>query len=141
MAQSVRVEAAVLGRRRAGTAEHPLEIEAPPGAITAGELIVAIVRAEVAAYEARAEERTFVRVLTEQTVDDGFATGTIRSGGADPVGPVDVEAACDAALLACDDGLYQCYIDAEQIASLADAVALTESTRVLFLRLVALAGG
>jgi hypothetical protein len=141
MAQTVRVEAAVLGRRRAGTAEHPLEIDVAPGPIAARELIVAIVRAEVAAYEARAEERTFVRVLTEQAIDEGLTDGAVRSGGADPVGPVDVGAAGDAALLAFDDGLYHCYVDDEQVESLDDPVALTESTRVLFLRLVALAGG
>lgn len=141
MASTIRVEAAVVGRRRAGTAEHALEIDVASGAITAREFVTAIVRAEIAAYEARAEERTFVRVLTEQAIDDGLATGAVRSDGAEAVRAIDVEAACDAALLAFDDGLYHCYVDDDRIDSLEDAVTLTATTRVLFLRLVALAGG
>jgi hypothetical protein len=141
MATTVRVEAAVIGRRRAGTDEHPLEIDLVPGSITARDLIAAVVRAEVATYEARAEERTFVRVLTERALEDGVASGVVGSGGAEPAQQVDAPAAIDAALLAFEDGLFQLYVDDQPVVALGDEVVFGDRTRLMFLRLVALAGG
>lgn len=135
------VETVVLGRKRAGTAPRQLAVGLTAGTTTAGALVDAIVRSEVAGYEARAEERTLVRVLTERELATGLDRGAVRSGGADPVAPVDLDEAVGAALLAFEDGLYQFYIDDEEIESLNHAVELTDRTTVMFVRLVALAGG
>ncbi|MEA2704037.1 MAG: hypothetical protein QOD63_1982, partial [Actinomycetota bacterium] len=48
MATALRVEAAVAGRRRAGTAEHTLELDLPVNvAMTLRAVVDAVVRAEV----------------------------------------------------------------------------------------------
>ena len=135
------IETVVLGRKRAGLARRPLEIGLEPGIHTARELIGAVVRREVAGYEARAEERTLVRVLTERELTAGQEAGAIRSGGVDAVDPVDGDQATATALLAFEDGLFQLHVDGDEVESLNTPVRLTDHTPVVFLRLVALAGG
>jgi hypothetical protein len=132
---------AVVGRRRAGVEDHEVIIDLPGDDIVLRDLIAAVVAAEINAFERRAEFRTFVRVLTEQSLADGLDSGAVRSGGAEPTAPVDVAAATAAATLAFEDGLYQTYVNDDQIEALDDPVRIDAETRLLFVRLVALAGG
>jgi hypothetical protein len=138
---AVRVEAAVAGRRRAGTAEHAVDVDLAGGAVPLRVLVAAVVRAEVAGYEARAEERSLVRVLTERDLREGQVAGVVRSGGEVVPPGTDVDDAVDAALLAHRDGLYRVIVDDEPIDDLDADVVVGPQTRLLFLRLVALAGG
>lgn len=153
MATAVRVEAAVAGRRRAGTAEHALDLDLAAHPVPLRTLIEAVVRAEVAAFRQRAEDQRFVRVLTERSLAEGVERGVVRSGGllddteaatataAAAAGDVDADQAVAAALLAHQDGLYQVIIDDEPVGDLDAPVDLRADSRLLFLRLVALAGG
>jgi hypothetical protein len=69
MVTAIRVEAAVPGRRRAGTAEHPISVGVPEGSrVMLRDLLDAVVRAEIAAFRARAEENALLRVLTERQI-------------------------------------------------------------------------
>lgn len=129
------------GRKRAGTAEHRVEIALDAGQVRLRGLIDAVVRAEVAAFRRRAEEQTFVRVLTEQALADGLSAGTVRTGSRDVPTDVDVDEAVRAALTAFGDGLYKVIVDDEPVVDLDDALDLAPDTRLLFLRLVPLAGG
>jgi len=146
MATALRVEAAVAGRRRAGTAEHTLDLDLPVDSpVPLRALVEAVVRAEVRAFGQRSEERRFVRVLTERALAEGVARGAVRSGGSEgtteAAPPVDVEEAVVAALLAHEDGLYKVIVDDEPVDDLDTPVRLRPDSRLLFLRLVALAGG
>lgn len=142
MATALRIEAAVAGRRRAGTAEHTLALDlGPPTPIPLRALIEAVVRAEVAAFRERAEEQRFVRVLTERAVAEGAERGVIRSGGTEAATEVDTGEAVAAALLAFEDGLYKVILDDDPVDDLDAAVELRPDSKLLFLRLVALAGG
>jgi hypothetical protein len=141
MATAMRVEAAVPGRRKAGTAEHPVEIDLDPGPVTVRALIEAVVRAEVAAFRQRAEEQTFVRLLTEASLAEGLASGAVHSGDREETGPVDEDAAVVAALLAHRDGVYEVFVDDQPAYDLDGVVTLGDDTRLLFLRLVPLVGG
>jgi hypothetical protein len=152
MATAVRVEAAVAGRKRAGTAEHVIELDLPTDSgLPLRAVIDAVVRGEVRAFRQRSEEQRFVRVLTERSLAEGLERGAVRSGGpidlpieaggAASGGGVDVEEAVAAALLAHEDGLYQVIVDDEPVAHLDTPVHLRPESRLLFLRLVALAGG
>ena len=140
MATALRVEAAVPGRRRAGTAEHALDVELA-GPVPLGALIDAVVRSEVAAFRRRAEEQAFLRVLTDTSLAEGLAAGAVRAGDRHPPADVDEDTAVDAALLAFGDGLYEVIVDGVRLSDLDDVVALTADTHLLFLRLVALSGG
>lgn len=141
MATALRVEAAVPGRRRAGTAEHPVEIGLDEGAHPLRTLIDAVVRSEVEAFRARAEEQTFLRVLTEEALAQAVDAGTVRFGGEERAVDVDADEAVAAALLAFEDGLFEVFVDEEPVAELDAVVDLATTTKLLFLRLVPLAGG
>jgi hypothetical protein len=147
MATAVRVAAKVPGARRAGTAEHAVEVGLV-GRVPLRDLLAAVVRAEVAAYLDRAEQRSLVQVLTERSLADAIDRGAVRPGGGQAEtadrGPgvvVDPEEAVATALLAFTDGLYHVFVDDEQVEDLERAVELGPDTRLLFLRLVPLAGG
>ncbi len=141
MATAVRVEAAVPGRRRAGTAEHPVELDLPVEPVPLGRLIESVVRAEVEAFRTRAELRSFVAVLTEESLATGLEVGAVRSGGSDAATEVVPDDAVATALLAHQDGLYQVLVDDEPVDLLDQLVTVGAGTRLLFLRLVPLAGG
>lgn len=140
MAIAIRVEAAVVGRRRAGVAEQTLTLELEP-TFALRDLIAAVVASEISSFDRRREERTFVSVLTERALAEGAERGAIRSGGVDGHAAPAVVDATAAAQLAFDDGLYQVYVDDEPIDSLDHVVSLHAGSRLMFLRLVALAGG
>jgi hypothetical protein len=65
----------------------------------------------------------------------------IRSGDIETATDVDDDAAVETALLAFEDGLYSVLIDDEPVDGLDEVVVISPHMRVLFLRLVALAGG
>lgn len=150
MTVAVRVSATVTGHRRRGVREHELLLELPAGPISARQLIEAAVTAEVAAYQARAEEASLVRVLTEKSLLDDLARGVVRVGGpheeglGEPspagVGGVDVSRAVQTALLAFGDGLFKVFVGGDELTEDAD-VEVADGAALLFLRLVPLAGG
>ena len=140
MTTSIKVEAAVLGRRRAGMREHPLDIHLD-GDATLRSLLSAIVTQEVAAYEQRRAERSFIAVLTTTAFDDGLANGAVRWGGVEVPAAPSTEVAIATAVQAFEDGLFQVWIDDMSVEDLDGPVQVSESSRVLFLRLIALAGG
>jgi len=147
---AVRVSATVTGHRRRGVREHDLVLALPPGAVTAPQLIEAAVAAEVAAFHARAEEASLVRVLTTKSLDADLALGAVRTGGprddaehddAGKPATVNTAEAVTAALLAFDDGLFKVFVGDRELAGDGPALPVTDGTALLFLRLVALAGG
>ena len=151
MAVGVRVSATVTGHRRRGVREHDLVLELPPGAVTARQLIVAAVTAEVASFQARAEEASLIRVLTREALAEDLARGAVRAGGPrdDPglpddlarPAPADVQAAVAAALLAFGDGIFRVFVGDDELTDDDPAVPVADGTALLFLRLVPLAGG
>lgn len=161
MTVAVRVSATVTGHRRMGVREHDLVLALPLGEVTARQVIEASVIAEAAAFQARAEEASLVRVLTREGLARDLATGAVRTGGpqdtathdtgpvdASPVDtaaggpvPVDIAAAVDAALLAFADGLFKVFVADRELADDDAPVALTDGAQLLFLRLMPLAGG
>jgi hypothetical protein len=137
---AVRVRATVTGHRRRGVQEHEVELALPPGPATAGQIIEAAVRAEVAAFWARAEEASLVRVLTEKSLLDGVGRGAVRMGDGALAGPVDIRGAVEAAFGAFADGFFKVFVGDHEVEGTVP-VDLTDGASVLFLRLVPLAGG
>ena len=82
-----------------------------------------------------------LRVLTERQIAEGLEAGAIRSGDSEAATDVDEDAAVATALLAFEDGLYSVLVDDEPVESLEAAITVRPDMRLLFLRLVALAGG
>lgn len=110
------------------------------------DLIAAIVRDEAGAFHHRQDERRLVQVLTARQIADSAQTGKIDMGGARDVGTsqppvVDEESAVAAALQAFADGLFFVFLDGKQYDDLDAAIEPREGSTLLFVRLVALAGG
>jgi hypothetical protein len=146
MTVAVKVTATITGHRRRGVREHELTLELAPGEVPARRLIEAAVAAEVSAFQARAEENSFVRVLSVSGLREDLARGAVRLG--DPEAEaleteapdVDVASATEAALLAFDDGIFKVFVGEREVEAGTPAW-LEDGASVLFLRLVPLAGG
>jgi hypothetical protein len=152
---AVRVSATVTGHRRRGVREHDLLLELPPGPISARQLIEAAVAAEVAAFQARAEEASLVRVLTEKSLLEDLEHGAVRPGlpqdaaggtpepvtaGSAEASGVAVSTAVRTALLAFEDGIFKVFVGDDELTGDNDA-EVADGAALLFLRLVPLAGG
>ncbi|MCL2581959.1 MAG: hypothetical protein FWE35_05825 [Streptosporangiales bacterium] len=142
MAVAVTVTATITGHRRRGVREHALTLDLAPGEVPARDLISAAVAAEVAAYQARAEENAFVRVLTPDGLAAALAGGSVRPGNPDVVPAADADPAesAAAALLAFEDGIFKVFVGDREMEP-GSSAWLEEGASLLFLRLVPLAGG
>lgn len=143
MTVAVTVTATITGHRRRGVREHALTLALPPGEVRARDLISAAVSAEVAAYQARAEENSFVRVLTASGLESALSGGAVRPGGPPEVADApeaDPAAAAAAALLAFGDGLFKVFVGEREVLP-GEPAWLEEGASLTFLRLVPLAGG
>jgi hypothetical protein len=142
MTVAVKVTATITGHRRRGVREHELTLELAPGEVQARRLIEAAVAAEVSAFQARAEENSFVRVLSADGLREDLARGAVRLGDPEEAETkdVDVAAATEAALLAFDDGIFKVFVGEREVEAGTPAW-LEDGASVLFLRLVPLAGG
>jgi hypothetical protein len=142
---SITVVGKVVGQRRPLFSDWELpmlpEWEQGVGHTTLRDLITQIVRAEVAAYLERQEQRSMIQALTQADIQRGLMKGKVDPGGREKTGTVDAEEAVQRAIQAFEDGLYYVFIDEEQQTDLGHAVSLHSDSRVTFLRLVALAGG
>jgi len=144
MVPGITVEAKVVGR------ERPLfsgwDIPVPPledgnSILVLRDLIRLVVACEVSTFQQRQEERRLARVFSAEEIALGERQGKVHMGGQEPGQPVDQEAAEAAALQAFEDGLYYIFLDDVQQQSLDQQVSLRPGSRLLFLRLIALAGG
>lgn len=110
------------------------------GGLSLRELIEHVVRFEVAGFEERRESRRLDRVFTQTEMDRGEESGRIAPEGRVTSPRADADAAVAAALQAFEDGLYLVVIDEREYRSLEEVVFLNDDSRMIFLRLVFLAG-
>jgi hypothetical protein len=138
------ISAQAIGRRK------PLcdEFSVPPpptlavgGSITLRELLAHVVRTEVEAFKNRQSARRLVRALTAKQIDAGLAAGKVSAGGSELDQKVDAEEAVATAIEAFSDGLFLILIDEIEVQGLDAVVPLTESSKLMFVRLTMLAGG
>lgn len=134
------LEARQIGRRAALVPSWALQIEYTDQ-ITLRDLITRVVIEEVQAFLSRQRDARLVRVLTETQIKEGHEAGKIDPLGREHQHNVDPAEGVRTALLGFEDGLYYVFIGNEQITSLDQTIAFRPQLDVLFLRLVALAGG
>jgi hypothetical protein len=110
--------------------------------LTLRDLIARVVRAEVAAFKQRQQERQLFRALTEGEIAQKLLKGKVESGGSEAgKQEVDEEQAVAVALEAFADGLYLVVVDDEEQRDLDREVYLKPDSRLTFIRLTMLAGG
>lgn len=139
------LSARAAGRRRPLIPDW--QIPWPPDGSSAGEpltlrqLITRIVRQEVAAFRQRQEDRKLVRILTDKEIATGLENGRVDPGGRDLGQAVDANDAVATALQAFEDGLYLVFLDEVEQRDLDREVHVQPDSRLVFVRLVLLAGG
>jgi hypothetical protein len=152
---TIKVEARIIGKRRPTPAPRyvPLPLALLRGVSGAKnpfrlrDLIEYIVCEEVRAFQQRQEEHRLLPVLSPQELTDAAGRGKIAMGGADDSqhgqhnSEVDEHAAVQIALQGFVDGLYLVFLDGQQQHDLDAPVQPHPASTLLFLRLVALAGG
>jgi hypothetical protein len=133
------VQARIVGRRKSFV---PLELDLEGSFATVRDLLSSIVRGELERFQARKEQATYFRLLTERDIQDGCDSGKLISGNqeTDPRAPTS-EQAVDAALLAFKDRLYYMFLNDTQVEHLDHDISREKIRDVLFVRLTPLAGG
>jgi hypothetical protein len=145
MVDTLTIAGKQVGRRRRlfpdYTLPYPPAFAAAGGRLALRDFIAHVVRAEVAAFQQRQEERRLFRALTAAEIAAGADRGRIDPGGRAPEGEVDAEEAVATALQAFGDGIYFVFIDGVQQTDLEATVLVAPQSTLTFVRLVALAGG
>jgi hypothetical protein len=144
MSVAIQIAAKVVGQKKPLFTDWRVPIPTGDGSgrLTLRDLISTIVVSEVVAFRERQETRRLAQVLTPQQIADGAARGKIDSGEREgDRQQVDEDAAVGTALQAFEDGLYFVFIDDAQQTTLDQQVFVGDDSRVMFVRLVALAGG
>ena len=144
LAPTISIAAKVVGQKKLVFTDWRIPL--PPnaddsGRITLRDLISAIVRQEVEAFKERQEQRKLARIFTAAQIQEGAARGKIDMGEKDFEQKVSEDEAISTALQAFEDGLYFVFIDDVQHENLNQTVFMGEDSHVMFVRLIALAGG
>ena len=145
MATTISVDAKILGQKRPLVTDWIMDL--PPLWENGGsrqklrDLITAIVIEEVHGYQKRQEEHKLARILSGKEIEQGVQQGKVDAGEHNFNQFADQESAITTALQAFEDGLYYVFIDAVQQTDLDKEVFLKTQSKVVFIRLVALAGG
>ena len=140
--QTVTVAAKIVGRRQPLFNGWTVAITRDRHRLTLRDLLTDIVLAEVEAFYERQEQQRLPQILTKEAIAWGIAQGKVTMGDREfEPQSVDPQVAIQAAIQAFTDGLYYVFIDDVQYESLDAAVRMQPHSQVLFLRLVALAGG
>ena len=145
MSVSVVVEGKVVGQKRPLFTDWRVNL--PPLDENRGDhlklrdLISSIVIREVEAFRLRQEERKLARVMSRQQIEQGVSGGKVDPGERYLQQEVNPDEATAVALQAFEDGWYFVFVDDVQQTHLDNEVFLKVNSRVMFLRLTALAGG
>ena len=112
------------------------------GGKTLRDVIEAVVRHEVGAFQKRQSDRQFLNALTAQEINDAVERGKVTMGQSDvDIQAVDVDQAIDSALVAFEDGIFLVVIDEQVYKSLDQTVFLNVDSCLTFVRLTLLSGG
>lgn len=141
---TITVELKVIGQKRPVFTDYrlplPPEVNVSEG-ITLRDLITHIVLQEVETFRQRKAERRLAQVLSPQLIEHSAAQGKIESGERELEQDVNDDESVGVALQAFEDGIYFVFVDDVQRESLNQTVFVGENSRIMFVRLVALAGG
>ncbi|OAV45777.1 hypothetical protein A3850_003095 [Lewinella sp. 4G2] len=116
-----------------------IDYELPPVQDLRG-LLEAIVRQEVAKFNAKREEVQLMPFLTPGDIERQSQDGKVGFGDIANRNLAEVEQSIETALLAFKDGLFIVFHNDVELRSLEDPVTLTEDSELAFLRMTFLTG-
>lgn len=128
----------ILGRQRTFLYKN---VALPDGTYTIAELIAALVRQELAAYNKRQNDIGLLRVMTEGDIRIAHYTGKLALSAQERASTVTEEEAVHTALCGFRDGLYFVFIDDKRVRNIDATLTLDKETNLLLMRMTALVGG
>ncbi|HWQ78270.1 MAG TPA: hypothetical protein VN381_05605 [Anaerovoracaceae bacterium] len=126
------------GKKKGILSDLPFEVS--DAVITLADFITLIVNENVKGYNAKKPDADFVRLLTQENIDEQAGTGKVAFGRRFGIKDAHPEKAVAAALSAFSDGLYRVFLDEQEILALDENLPLREGGKFAFIRLVFLSG-
>ena len=136
---NVFIKLKAIGKRRPVLDNVPYNL--PGGMSTLRQLIEAIVRQEVEAYNKRGVENMLAPFLTEIEIAEQSTVGKVSFGRLYSEKQADPGKAVETALQAFEDGLFRVLINDSEAVGLDEAIEIHENDTLTFLRLTFLTGG
>ena len=127
-----------VGKRRPVLDKTPYTL--PDGIISLRELIEAVVRQEVDAYNERGVENMLAPFLTEAEIEDQSTVGKIGFGRLYSDKKADPEKAVETAIQGFEDGLFRVVVGEKEAPELDEPLDINENDTLTFIRLTFLAG-
>ena len=127
-----------VGKRRPILENTPYTL--PDGLSTLRQLIEAVVRQEVEAFNSRGLENMLVPFLSEDAIADLSTVGKVGFGRLYSDRKADPEAAVKTALLGFEDGLFKVVVGEQEALELDAPLVLHDGDTITFIRLTFLAG-
>lgn len=128
------------GRKHAILEKQHAEIDDLGNNPSVQELITAVVKQQVNAYNSKPFEKNVLPFLTSEQIEGQTASGKVGFGSIYNEQKADPAKAQEAALQAFEDGMYAVFADERELTKLSELVALTPETVITFIRLTFLAG-
>ena len=128
------------GRKHALIDRQSLEVEEISSNPSLRELLAAVVKQQVAAYNNKPLEKNLLPFLSKEQVDNLAGTGKAGFGSIYNEHKADPQKAQDTAFQAFEDGLFAVFVNEEEIQQLTDKFSLNNDTVITFVRLTFLAG-
>lgn len=130
-----------IGSKRVLLSDLHLDIDEKSLPITLEGFIKAVVRQEVQNFNEKAAGKNIIPYLTKKQIEEKAETGKVANDNLFIDKKQDIEKACDAAVLAHQDGLYKVFVDGNLIDDLKENIPLKQGSEVSFVRLTFLTGG
>jgi len=129
-----------LGKKHPIISKQTLEIEIPGSLIPLEELIKAIVKQQVAVYNAKETEISLVKYLLPNQIEDQSLSGKVGFSSIYNENKAVLDKSVETALQAFEDGIYCVFVDDIQIEKLSDTINILPESVFSFIRLSFLAG-
>jgi hypothetical protein len=134
------VKAKQVGRKHPLIDTKPIEIDDIGTQPSVSQLILAVVKQQVTAYNQKPLEKNLLPFLDKNEIDGQAATGKVGFGSIYNENKADLPIAQSTALQAFEDGLFALFVNEEECSSLEQTITLEEDTVITFIRLTFLAG-
>ena len=134
--QSIIIKLKKLGKKKIKSLEFKLE----DNINNLEDLIVQIVKSEVARFNDKQDNPQIISFLSEQAISQKAIDGKVDFGDNANKDKAIESVAIENALLAFSDGLFVVFVDDEEIKELNKNIKIDESSEIVFMRLTFLTG-
>jgi hypothetical protein len=128
-----------VGKKRNYLTDKAFELDATPNILQ--DLIIGIVKKNVQTFNDKVDNDKIFEFLSQSEVESlAEETGKVGFNSIYNDKKADENKAIENALICFKDGIYRVFIDETEIQNLEDHITLTENSKVIFIKLVMLAG-